>query len=237
MPPGSERTRSATPNSRASRAITRSQAISPLSSGCTIKTSSRGLPLRANEAMISRTASRRRGTANARGSGSRSPAAAAPENRIRAPAADGPSRRLPRDLRQQPPTARPQPAGILGERVDDAVIAVMREQRAPKNEAEIIGDVERRDQPERGLEARLQIGRPQLRGERPDRVRIARKARIGRHPVVFERDPIRPHITEIGREHGDAARPRLLGRDDVIGPPVAVQDEIGDLMPIEHAPR
>ena len=63
--------------------------------------------------------------------------------------------------------------------------------------------------------------------------RIARKARIGRHPVVFERDPIRPHIAEIGREHGDTARARLLGRDDVIRPAVAVQDEIGDLATVE----
>ena len=113
------------------------------------------------------------------------------------------------------------------------MIAVAREQRPPENEAEIIGDVERRDHPERVLEPRLQIGRAELRGERPNRVRIARKARIRRHSVVFERDPIRPHIAEIGREDGDAARPRLLGRDDVIWPAVAVQDEIGDLMPIE----
>src|SRR4051794_7576876 len=56
---------------------------------------------------------------------------------------------------------------------------------------------------------------------------------MGCQPVIVERDPVRAQVLEIGREDRDAARPRLLSRDKVIRPLVAVQHEIGDPMPIE----
>ena len=44
---------------------------------------------------------------------------------------------------------RADPPGILGKRVADAVIAVVRIKRPPEDEPQIVGHIERRDQPER----------------------------------------------------------------------------------------
>ena len=84
------------------------------------------------------------------------------------------------------------------------------------------------------MEPRVEIGRREFGGERADPLGIAREARVGRQPVVFEGDPVGADIAEIGGDDGDAAGPRLLGGHDVIGPAVAVQHQVGDLVLVEH---
>ena len=110
----------------------------------------------------------------------------------------------------------------------------MRVERPPKDEADVVQDVENRDQPERRVKARRQVGDRKARRECPDRLGVARKPRIGRHAVTFERDPVGPYIAQIGRDDSDPPGPRLFGRDDVIGPSVAVQDEVGDTVLLQH---
>ncbi len=133
------------------------------------------------------------------------------------------------------PEPRPQPAGIFGERVAEAVIAVIRIEHPPEHQPEIVGDIERGDQPERRMKPRAEIGVGKLLGQGADGLRVTREARIGRHPVMFEGDPIRPDIAEIGRDHRDAAHPRLFRGDDVVRAAVAMQHQVGDLMLVECA--
>jgi hypothetical protein len=110
----------------------------------------------------------------------------------------------------------------------------MRVEGPAKHQANIVDDVEDRDQPERGVVARRQIGDRKLPGERPDHRRVARKARIGRHAVAFERDPIGPHIAKIGRDDLDAAGACFFGGHDMVGPPIAVQYQVGNRMGLQH---
>ena len=42
------------------------------------------------------------------------------------------------------------------------------------------------------------------------------------------------HVAEIGRDHRDAAGPRLFGGDKVMRPPVAVNDQVGHRMLFEQ---
>ena len=131
-------------------------------------------------------------------------------------------------------TAGPYPAGVFGQGVGNPVIAIARVTHPAKHQRQVIGDVEDGDQPERRVKPRRQIGRRKFLGQRADRRRLAREARIGRHAVAFEGDPVGPDIAEIGRGDGDAAGPRLFRRDHVIGPAIAVQHQIGDLMRLQH---
>ena len=80
---------------------------------------------------------------------------------------------------QEPLRARTDPAEIFGKRVRQAVIAVMRVEGPAEHQADIVDDVEDRDQPERRVIARRQIRDRELPGERPNRRRLAREARVG----------------------------------------------------------
>ena len=131
----------------------------------------------------------------------------------------------------------PSQPGIFGKRVADTVISGSADKapgrarapdctphRAPRSAGTAYGT--------RGCRS----GSGRSRGQRADRGRVARKPRIVRHAVVFERDPSRPQIAEIGADHGDAAGARLLGGDDVIGAAVAMQHEIGDAVVSRMSP-
>src|SRR5205814_6819055 len=72
---------------------------------------------------------------------------------------------------------RSEPPGIFGKGMADAVIAVVRIKRPAEDEPQIVGHIERRDQPERRMEPGAQLGLGKFRGERTDLGRIAREAR------------------------------------------------------------
>jgi hypothetical protein len=132
-----------------------------------------------------------------------------------------------RARRQQLWRPRAQPAGVFEQGVAGAVVAVMRIQQAPADEPQIVGNDARCDEPERRVKARCEVGLGKLGGQFANALRIAGKPRIGHQAVVFERQPVRPQVAEIGRDDRNAAGPRLFGGDQVIGTTVAVQHQVG----------
>jgi hypothetical protein len=78
------------------------------------------------------------------------------------------------------------------------------------------------------VEAWHEIGLRKRGGERADRPGVAREMRSAGHPIRFERQPTGPHITEIGDHHPDTLGARYIRRDDVVGPLVTMEQQVGN---------
>jgi hypothetical protein len=123
---------------------------------------------------------------------------------------------------RRPPARRvSHPAGVFGNGMVDPVAPVMRVERPTKGGCEIVRDVMQGQDAERRREARREIGFGKCHGEHADRLGLARKPRAAGHPVPFERQPIRPHIAQIGDKDREASSLRRIGGDDMVGPSVA----------------
>src|ERR1700722_10865256 len=103
------------------------------------------------------------------------------------------------------------------------VSAVMRVEWPAEQRGDVIGDVVRGKQMERGREARYEIGFGEILGQRADRLGLAREVREAGHAVGFERQPVGPQITEIGDNDPDPTTARRIGGDDMVRAPVAQQ--------------
>ncbi len=122
----------------------------------------------------------------------------------------------------------PDPPGIFGERMKDAVPAVAGKEEAEKHVRQVVEEVVCRLRKKALPVAPLPVGLGQSRCRSQDLRGIDRKVRIGRHAAALERQPVRPEITHFDHKDSDAGFSRGSCGDPVIGALFAEQDEVGD---------